>query len=403
MESPYAALRASVATRLPELLAIRRDIHSHPELSWQEHRTTAVIEQVLTEAGISTRRLQTTGLVADIGAGNPTVRVALRADIDALPVRERTGLDWASGSPGTCHACGHDVHITALIGAGLALAEQAGSLAAAGAAVRLVFQPAEESIPGGAEQVIDEGYLDGVTAAYALHCDPSIDVGQVGLRDGAVTAAADGIHIKLTGRGGHTSRPHLTEDLTYALAKVITEVPAVLSRKVDPRAAALIVWGQVHAGAAGNVIPSSGEAQGTLRVLDAAVWAGLGPILKEIVDDVTAPYGVGVEFVHTPGVPPVVNTADGIADLRAAAQQVGLTPVPTAQSMGGEDFAWFLHKAPGAMARLGTRAPGGRTYDLHQGDLIVDEAAIPAGATLLAATALEAIARHTAGSPVATS
>lgn len=403
MESPsFAALRGAVATRHAHLVTIRRDLHRHPELSWQEERTTAAIAERLTEAGIAHRRLAGTGVVADIGDPDAAYRVLLRADIDALPVRERTGLDWASVSPGVAHACGHDVHATALLGAGFALTEQLDALRAADSAVRLVFQPAEESIPGGAEAVIEEGYLERVDAAYALHCDPSLDVGKVGLREGAVTAAADRIEVKLTGRGGHTSRPHLTEDLTFALAKIVTEVPALLSRRVDPRAGALIVWGQMHAGAAGNVIPSSGSATGTLRVLDAGVWAEIGPLVKDLVESVAQPYGVGVEVVYTPGVPPVVNVSPGIADLRTAAEHLGLEAVPTQQSMGGEDFAWFLHHAPGAMARLGTRAIGGRTYDLHQGDLIVDEAAIPAGAMLLAGAALAAINRR-AATRVATS
>lgn len=403
MESPsFAALRGAVATRHAHLVTIRRDLHRHPELSWQEERTTAAIAERLTEAGIAHRRLAGTGVVADIGDPDAAYRVLLRADIDALPVRERTGLDWASVSPGVAHACGHDVHATALLGAGFALTEQLDALRAADSAVRLVFQPAEESIPGGAEAVIEEGYLERVDAAYALHCDPSLDVGKVGLREGAVTAAADRIEVKLTGRGGHTSRPHLTEDLTFALAKIVTEVPALLSRRVDPRAGALIVWGQMHAGAAGNVIPSSGSATGTLRVLDAGVWAEIGPLVKDLVESVARPYGVGVEVVYTPGVPPVVNVSPGIADLRTAAEHLGLEAVPTQQSMGGEDFAWFLHHAPGAMARLGTRAIGGRTYDLHQGDLIVDEAAIPAGAMLLAGAALAAINRR-AATHVATS
>lgn len=394
MESPsFAALRGAIATRQADLVTIRRDLHRHPELSWQEERTTAVICERLAEAGITHRRLSTSGVVADIGPADAERRVLLRADIDALPVRERTGLDWASVSPGVAHACGHDVHTTALLGAAFALKQQTEALAEAGAAVRMVFQPAEESIPGGAELAIAEGALEQVHAAYALHCDPSLDVGKVGLREGAVTAAADRIEVKLTGRGGHTSRPHLTEDLTFALAKIVTEVPALLSRRVDPRAGALIVWGQMHAGAAGNVIPSSGSATGTLRVLDAEVWADLGPLVKELIESVARPYGVGVEVTYTPGVPPVVNSMLGITDLRTAATNLGLEPVPTRQSMGGEDFAWFLHHAPGAMARLGTRAVGGRTYDLHQGDLIVDEAAIGAGAMLLAGAALAAIGR----------
>ncbi|MBK6888102.1 MAG: amidohydrolase [Tetrasphaera sp.] len=399
---PITELCRAVEAHGPDLVAVRRDLHQHPELSRHEFRTTAVIAERLATAGIRYHRLDGTGLIADIGAGEAAYRVALRADIDALPVRERTGLDFASISPEVCHACGHDVHTSALLGAALALAEQVEHLEATGAAVRLFFQPAEEAIPGGADDVIAQGGMEGVDAAYAVHCDPGLDVGQVGLREGPLTAACDRIKVSLKGHGGHTSRPHLTEDLTFALAKVVTDVPTLLSRRVDPRAAALIVWGQVHAGRAGNVIPSTGYAEGTLRVLDSEVWAGLRPLLERIVDEVTEPFGVQAELEHVPGVPPVVNTADAIADLRAATAAVGLAAVPTGQSMGGEDFAWYLHHAPGAMARLGTRTVGGRTYDLHQGDYIVDERAIDAGAKLLGSVALTAIARHTAAD-VATS
>lgn len=399
---PFTELCRAVEAHGADLVTIRRDLHQHPELSRQEFRTTAVLAERLAAAGIRHRRLEGSGLVADLGPEGAAYRVALRADIDALPVRERTGLDFASISPETCHACGHDVHTAALLGAGLALHALSSHLESADAAVRLFFQPAEESIPGGADDVIAQGGMVGVDAAYAVHCDPGLDVGQVGLREGPLTAACDRLTVSLKGHGGHTSRPHLTEDLTFALAKVVTDVPTLLSRRVDPRAAALIVWGQVHAGRAGNVIPSTGFAEGTLRVLDQDVWRGLGPLLECIVDEVTAPFGVQADLSHVQGVPPVVNTADAIADFRAAAATVGLASVATGQSMGGEDFAWYLHHAPGAMARLGTRTAGGRTYDLHQGDYIVDERAIDAGAKLLGAVALTAIARHTA-SDVATS
>lgn len=396
---PYAALCGAVDAVASDLIGLRRDLHQHPELSHEEHRTTAVLAERLASAGIAHRRLVktgATGLIADLGPEDADYRVALRADIDALPVRERTGLDYASISPRVCHACGHDVHTAALFGAGLALARVRDHLERTRTAVRLFFQPAEESIPGGADDIIAEGGLDGVNAVYAVHCDPGLDVGSVGLREGPLTAACDRILISLKGHGGHTSRPHLTEDLTFALAKLVTDVPAILSRRVDPRSGALLVWGQMHAGRTGNVIPSTGEAEGTLRVLDAEVWHALEPLLAEIVEDVIKPFGVQAELQHIRGVPPVVNTADAIADLRAAAAAVELDAVPTTQSMGGEDFAWYLHQVPGAMARLGTRAPGGRTYDLHQGDLIVDEAAIGAGAKLLGGVALSAIARHTA-------
>ncbi|KGN29806.1 amidohydrolase [Knoellia sinensis KCTC 19936] len=384
MTDTLTALGASVTSALPELIELRRDLHAHPELSRQESRTTDVIVERLESAGVRVRRLRGTGLVADLGAEQPAYRVALRADMDALPVQERTGLPFASTTDGVAHACGHDVHVTALVGAILALKEHEEALRERGTAVRAIFQAAEEVIPGGAQEAIAQGVMEGVDAIFALHCDPSLDVGQVGLREGPITAACDHIRVRLTGRGGHTSRPQLTEDLTYALAKVITDVPAALSRRLDPRAGAALVWGVVRAGAASNVIPSEGECSGTLRMLDANAWLTVGPILDEIVAGVVAPYGVEARLERIKGVPPVVNQADAIDALRFACLGAGLHIAPTGQSLGGEDYSWYLTHAPGAMARLGTRTPGGRTYDLHQGDVVIDEEAIGCGARLLA-------------------
>lgn len=391
----HDALLAAVGERISrhtsELLEIRRDIHAHPELSRQETRTTAVIADRLAAAGVSVRLLPGTGLLSEVGATDPDYRVALRADMDALPVRERTGLPFASTQAGVCHACGHDVHTVALLGAVLALKECEDELAKAGLSVRGIFQPAEEVIPGGAEEAIHAGAMDGVDMAFAIHCDPTLDVGQVGLREGPLTAACDQITVSLHGRGGHTSRPQLTEDLTYALAKIVTDVPAALSRRLDPRAGAALVWGTVHAGKASNVIPSTGECSGTLRMLDAHAWLSVGPLLEEIVHGVVEPYAVTAKLERIKGVPPVVNTADAITVMRQAAVPSGLQVVPTQQSLGGEDFSWYLAHSPGAMVRLGTRTPGGHTYDLHQGDLVIDEQAVPLGARMLANAALLAL------------
>lgn len=385
MTDTLTALAGSVTAVLPELLEIRRDLHAHPELAREETRTTDVVATRLDAAGVRVRKLPGTGLVAEVGAEQPAYRVALRADMDALPVQERTGLPFASTTDGVTHACGHDVHVAALLGAMLALKDHEQTLFERGTAVRAVFQAAEEVIPGGAHEAIAAGVMEGVDAIFALHCDPSLDVGQVGLREGPITAACDHIRVHLSGRGGHTSRPQLTEDLTYALAKIITDVPAALSRRLDPRAGAALVWGSVHSGSASNVIPSEGECSGTLRMLDAGAWLTVGPLLEEIVRGVVAPYGVEAGLERIQGVPPVVNQADAIDALRFACLGTGLQIAPTMQSLGGEDYSWYLAHAPGAMARLGTRTPGGRTYDLHQGDVVIDEDAIACGAQLLAA------------------
>ncbi|MGC5584219.1 amidohydrolase [Ornithinimicrobium sp. W1665] len=375
------------------LVQLRRTVHQQPELSWHELRTTALVTDVLTDAGVEVTALPGTGAVADLGHPDPRVRIALRADLDALPLEEATGLPFASRTHGVCHACGHDVHTVGVLGAGLALKAVEDELVRRRIGVRLLFQPAEETIPGGAHTVMEHGGLDGVDRLLAVHCDPSVDVGSVGLRVGPITAASDSVHVALTGRGGHTSRPHLTQDLTYALGKVVTEVPAVLSRRLDPRDGATLVWGMVRAGSAPNIIPTRAECTGTLRILDADAWHSTGPLIEEIVRSVVAPYGVGAEVTYVKGVPPVDNDNDAVVALSKAAMSL-LGPhavVPTKQSMGGEDLGWYLTQVPGAMARLGTRTPGGTTHELHQGDLVVDERAVVVAAQVLAASVLTSV------------
>ena len=376
----------------PQLVALRRDIHAHPETAFAEHRTTDLVADQLQAAGIGFRRTEGSGLIAELGATEPAYRTAMRADIDALPIPERTGLEFASSVPNVCHACGHDVHTTASLGAALALKRHEPTLVERGLAVRFVFQPAEEVVPGGAHKMLREGALEGVDRIFAVHCDPQIDVGTVGLTPGPITAACDALQVMLTGRGGHTSRPHLTQDLVFALAKVVTELPAILSRRVDPREGIALVWGEINAGQAANVIPGVGEAKGTLRILDADTWRLIEGLPEELVAEIVAPYRVRAQVRHVRGVPPVVNDVDAVEALAFAARTtIGSSAVvPTGQSMGGEDFSWMLQDIPGAMARLGTRTPGGETYELHQGDLVIDERAITIGARLLAGAALMA-------------
>lgn len=373
-----------------ELVDLRRDLHTHPELSWSETRTSDLVAARVEQAGWRVTRAHRSGVIADLGAEGPVV--ALRADMDALPVQDLTDDAWRSTVTGVAHACGHDVHTAALVGAALALAEADGRGLLPGR-VRLLFQPAEEVMPGGAVQLLDEGVLDEVDRIFALHCDPGVDVGQVGLRLGPLTSAADRVEVRLTGTGGHTSRPHLTGDLTFALAKVTTELPAVLSRRMDPRAGVSVVWGSLHAGAAPNVIPDHGLVSGTVRILDAVAWADCEAIVRSAVADIVRPYGVEAAIDYQRGVPPVVNEPVSNRILARAVRSVlgEGAQVAAPQSLGGEDFGWFLERIPGAMMRLGTRTPGGATYDLHQGNLRVDERSVGIGARLLAETAVEAL------------
>ena len=389
-QTTYPAIGPWAEPLLPQLVGFRRDLHANPELSFEETRTTARILQELTDAGLEPKALEGTGLYVDIGEGE--IALGLRADIDALPILEETGLDYASNREGVCHACGHDIHTTVMLGVALTLARlhEAGEL---GGRIRVIFQPAEETMPGGALSVIAQGVLEGVPRILALHCEPRVDAGTIGTRIGAITSASDTIKIELSGRGGHTSRPHLTEDLVFALAEIAVGVPAVLNRRIDVRSAVSVVWGQIHAGSAPNAIPASGYLAGTMRCLDGEAWESAGVLLDEVVRQVAVPYGVEVKLEHTRGVPPVVN-AEAETDLieRAARAEIGsksIVLIP--QSMGGEDFAWMTHAIPGAMMRLGTRTPGGETYDLHRGDYIPDEKAIETGIRVMAAAALRAI------------
>ena len=373
-----------------ELVRVRRDLHSHPELGNEEHRTTRLLVDRLSRAGLAPKVLEGgTGLVCDVGGGGPVV--VLRADIDALPLQDEKLVPYRSTVEGVCHACGHDVHTAAVLGAGLALAETADRLAGT---VRLVFQPAEEKMPGGALDVISEGWMDGVSSAFGLHCDPTLEVGRIGLKSGALTAAADALELVLTGPGGHTSRPHNTVDLVHVLATVATGLPDALSRLVDPRAGLCIVWGHVSAGVAANAIPRSGVLKGTLRVLDIDAWRDAPSLVQRLVDGLVAPYGAHAEVRYQRGVPPVVNDPSATALFGAAVRGAlgSSAAVPTVQSLGGEDFAWYLDHVPGAMARLGVRPPGqARPHDLHQGSFDIDEAALPVAVRVLVGVALAAL------------
>jgi amidohydrolase len=389
-EDAIALVENVVDKHEDELIDLRRDLHAHPELSWRETRTTDLVSHRLDQAGWRITRTGDSGLIADLGDSGP--RVALRADLDALPVNDTTSDPWRSTKPGVAHACGHDVHTTGLLGSGLALAEvhAAGLLPGR---VRLLFQPAEEVMPGGAIRLMNLGALDEVSQIFCLHCDPSLEVGRIGMREGPITGAADSLEIRLTGSGGHTSRPHLTEDLTFALAKIVTELPAVLSRRLDPRAGVSVVWGRLEAGRAVNVIPDSGTLAATVRMLDSIAWGDMEERIRQYVGEIVAPYGVQAAVDYKRGVPPVVNDTRSVGCLgRAVDAVLGLEGrAQSPQSLGGEDFAWYLTRVPGAMARLGTREPDGPVYDIHQGNLRVDERATAIAAKVLAAAAVCAL------------
>ncbi|MGH3997204.1 MAG: amidohydrolase [Pseudonocardiaceae bacterium] len=371
------------------LVAWRRHIHAHPELAYHEVGTTALVAEQLAKAGLRPTLLPGgTGLVCDIGAGSRCV--ALRADLDALPLPEATALPFASTVEGSMHACGHDAHTAILLGAALALA----SAPALPGRIRVIFQPAEEVTSGGALDVLAAGGLSGVDRIFSLHCDPRLPVGQFGTRVGPITSATDLLELRLSSPGGHTSRPHLTADLVHALGTVITGVPALLSRRVDPRSGTVLVWGTVQAGQAANAVPREGLLRGTLRTGNREIWVELEPLVRELVAALLAPTGVGFDLRHVRGVPPVVNEPVSTRLLReGVAAALGADALTgTEQSSGGEDFGWYLEHVPGSMGRLGVWSGEGPQQDLHQSTFDLDERALPLGVRVMTHAALSALA-----------
>lgn len=381
--SVSAHVEAWLKAHRDEVIGWRRHIHSHPELSNQEFQTTEFIAGILRAHGLTPKLFPNTGLMVDIGAAGGG-RIAFRADIDALPVTEVTGLEFSSLVDGVSHSCGHDVHVTIALALACALAEvdAAGELPIG---VRVIFQPAEEVINGGAEETIVLGALDGVAAIFAVHAEPKLRVGKVGVRAGAITSATDIVEIDVFGAGGHTSRPHLSADVVYGLGALATQLPGLLSRRVDPRSGTVLVFGQIESGYAPNAIPERGSISGTLRAADIKIWRQVQPLFEQLVAQVLEPTGCGHNLRYLRGVPPVLNDDAATALLASAVKNRDPQAVVQApQSSGGEDFSWYLEHVPGAMARLGCWSGEGDRQDLHQGDLLVDERSIGVGVQLFA-------------------
>ncbi|MCW2591460.1 MAG: amidohydrolase [Mycobacterium sp.] len=371
---------AWLASHHDDLVAWRRHIHAHPELGRQEFATTQFIASHLADAGLNPKVLPGgTGLMCDFGPDHGP-RVALRADMDALPMAERTGAPYASLVPNVAHACGHDGHTAVLLGAALALA----SVPELPVGVRLIFQAAEELMPGGAIDAVAAGALTGVSRIFALHCDPRLAVGNVATKAGPITSAADQVEITVHSPGGHTSRPHLTGDLVYALGTLITGVPGILSRRVDPRNSTVMVWGAVNAGVAANAIPQTGTLAGTIRTASREAWVAMEDLVREIVLSLLGSLNVEYSVQYRRGVPPVVNDELSTRILIHAIEAIGADVLSdTYQSGGGEDFSWYLEEVPGAMARLGVWSGHGPQLDLHQPTFDLDERALAIGVRVL--------------------
>ena len=373
-----------------ELVAVRRRIHARPELSGEEHETTKLVADRLEDAGLVPRLLGSgTGLICDLGTADGPI-VALRADLDALAMQDDKEVAYRSQRPGIAHACGHDVHTTIVLGAALYLADRVDDLEGR---VRLLFQPAEETLPGGALDVIADGGLHDVSVVYGLHCEPKLDTGQVGFRTGPITSATDSISIELTAPGGHTARPELTVDTVSLVARIVTELPDRVRRRIDSEAPIKIVFGSVHAGAAANVIPGHAVLRAAVRTPSTDVWEALPDAIDAELAALADDPRVTCRVEHVRGVPPVVNDDDAVAAARRGVHRVlgAEAAVEAPQSWGGDDFAWYTQTVPGAYLRLGTHRPadGVPVLDLHAGHFDVDEEAIGVGIRVLVAAVEE--------------
>lgn len=369
-----------------QLVAIRRQLHAHPELSHEEFETTAAIRGWLEEAGIRIADYPLrTGVVAEVGGllGGPVI--AIRADIDALPVQEETGLQFASRVPGKMHACGHDFHTAAVLGAALLLKKREAELEGT---VRFLFQPAEEKAKG-ASQVIASGALEGVKAVFGLHNKPDLQVGTIGIKAGPLMAAADGFIVEVKGLGTHAAVPEAGIDPIVASAHIITALQSIVSRNVGALDGAVVSVTRLNSGTAWNVIAEQAVFDGTLRTFDEKVRTKVRERFEQIVTGVGTALGAQASVRWLDGPPAVVNDRRWAEAAAAVANSIGLHVVEPLPSPAGEDFSFYLQHVPGSFFFLGTSGP----QEWHHPAFDVDERALPIGASFFAALAVDAFAR----------
>jgi len=373
----------------PQLIAWRRDFHQHPELGFNETRTCEVILEVLAQAGIDdVRRIEPTGVVATIHGGLPGPLGLLRVDIDALPIQEETGADYASTISGRMHACGHDGHIA--IGLGVVTMLQKNQAKLAGD-IRILFQPAEEGL-GGAARCIEEGVLLDPEPSFALglHLWNTQSVGWLGITSGAVMAGSDRIEISLHGAGGHGAAPHLAKDVVLAGAYVLTALQTIIPRNVDPLEPAVLSMTTFHAGDADNVIPQNARLEGTLRTMDADVRACILSRLEAIVHHQASAFACEVEAVITPLTASLVNDP-GVTDVVCARAEVLFPDAEICRDervMASEDMAEFLQRVPGCYFFVGSADPSrGLDYSHHHPKFDFDESVLAVAAALMADSA----------------
>jgi amidohydrolase len=383
---PPAELKAQVAAALPELVAIRRHLHAHPELSGNEHQTAALVAGELRGLGWRVQEgVGRTGVLAELGPPQgPTV--ALRVDMDALPVEERTGLAYASRHQGLMHACGHDIHTTVGLGVARILAPLADQLTAR---VRLLFQPAEETAQGAAWMLAD-GAMDGVEALFGVHVFPSLAAGSIGVRSGSLTAAAGELEVEVLGEGGHGARPHQSTDAIWIAARVVSGLQEAISRRLDALHPVVVSFGRIEGGKAFNVIADHVRLLGTVRCLDLELHAKLPAWIEDTVKALCEGHG-GQARVRYRCISPPVHNDPVLTQLvaEAATELLGRSQVHWLEqpSLGAEDFAELQRDTPATMFRLGVAGPQGCT-PLHSNSFAPDERCLAVGVEVLSASLL---------------
>lgn len=384
MTTISAFFREQAASLGSRLIEMRRELHMHPELSNEEHDTTARIRSWLTEAGIRMLDLKLpTGVLAEIKGTHPGPTIMLRADIDALPVNEETGLPFASTVPGKMHACGHDFHTASMIGAAKLLQEHVGELHGT---VRILFQPAEE-LAVGARAVIEAGALEGVAAVFGMHNKPELPVGTVGIRTGPLMASVDRFEIEVFGKGGHAGMPDTTIDPVVVSSAIVGALQTLVSRNASPQHAAVVSVCKLQAGSTWNVIPDTGVLEGTVRTFQREAREKIPGQMKRVVESVAAGYGAEARLKWTSMLPAVNNDARMAEIMHSAAAAQGLQIVEAAPSMGGEDFALYQERLPGCFIWMGT----GGTEQWHHPKFTLNEDALSISAALFAEAAVQAL------------
>jgi amidohydrolase len=379
-----------VESVIDDVVAWRRHLHRHPELSFEERETAAFVAETLEGfgGGAEVERPAENAVVAHVRTGRPGPVVALRADIDALPIDEQSGVDFASENAGVMHACGHDGHTAMLLGAARLLAGATDELP--GGELRLLFQPAEELAPGGARDLVAAGAMEGVDFVYGCHLWTPLEYGKVVAMPGPFMAAADFFRLAITGRGGHGGLPHLADDTVAIAAQVVTNLQHVVARRVDPLERAVLSVGAFHAGDAPNVLPDRAELAGTVRSFDRAVRERMPELIEEVVRGVTAAHGAEYELDYRFCYQPVVNDEAATALVRDAIrpdERADLAPI-----MGGDDFSAYLAEAPGCYAFIGAGdEDAGATFPHHHPRFRIDERALATGVRLHVDVALRAL------------